>query len=75
VNAAPTADKLRLLGELAGSGALRIPIQGVYPIDQAGDAIQAFQQGTRGKLVVRVGSGEDDLMNVSEATGPPAPNR
>jgi NADPH:quinone reductase-like Zn-dependent oxidoreductase len=56
VNAAPNADKLRLLGELAGSGALRVPIQGVYSIDQAGDALQAFQQGTRGKLVLRVGS-------------------
>ena len=58
VNAAPTADKLRLLGELAASGALRVPIQGVYSIDQAGDALQAFQQGTRGKLVVRLGAGE-----------------
>lgn len=47
VNAVPTADKLRVLGELASSGALRVPIQGVYPIDRAGDAIQAFQQGTR----------------------------
>jgi NADPH:quinone reductase and related Zn-dependent oxidoreductases len=54
VNAAPTADKLRVLGELAGSGALRVPIQGVYPIDRAGEAIQAFQQGTRGKLIVSV---------------------
>jgi NADPH:quinone reductase-like Zn-dependent oxidoreductase len=52
VNAAPTADKLRLLGELADSGALRVPIQGVYSIDQAGDALRAFQQGTRGKLVL-----------------------
>jgi len=58
VNAAPSADKLRLLGELAASGALRVPIQGVYSIDQAGDALQAFQQGTRGKLVVRLGAGE-----------------
>lgn len=56
VNAAPSADKLRLLGELASSGALRVPIQAVYSIDQAGDAFQAFQQGTRGKLVLRVGS-------------------
>ena len=54
VNAAPIADKLRLLGELATSGALRVPIQGIYSIDQAGDAFQAFQQGTRGKLVLRV---------------------
>lgn len=52
VNARPTADKLRLLGELAGSGAISVPIQGVYSIDRTGDALQAFQQGTRGKLVV-----------------------
>jgi hypothetical protein len=56
VNAVPTADKLRMLGELASSGALRISIQGVYSIDRVGDALQAFQQGTRGKLIVRVGS-------------------
>lgn len=52
-----SSDKLRLLGELAASGALRVPIQGVYSIDQAGDALQAFQQGTRGKLVLRLGAG------------------
>jgi NADPH2:quinone reductase len=56
VNAAPTADKLRHLGDLASSGELRVHIQAVYPIDEAGDALQAFQRGTRGKLVLRVGS-------------------
>jgi len=40
--------------ELAASGVLRIAIQGVYSIDRAGEAFQAFQQGTRGKLIVRV---------------------
>jgi len=54
INAAPTADKLRMLGELAGSGALRVPIQSVYSIDRTGEAFRAFQQGTRGKLIVRV---------------------
>jgi NADPH:quinone reductase len=54
VSAVPTSDKLRLLGELASSGALRVPIQAIYSIDQAGDAFQAFQQGTRGKLVLRI---------------------
>lgn len=54
VSAAPTADKLRLLGELASSGALRVPIQGIFSIDQAGEALQGFQQGTRGKLIVRI---------------------
>jgi NADPH:quinone reductase len=60
VNAVPTGDKLRLLGGLAGSGALRVAIQGVYSIAGAGDALQAFQQGTRGKLIVRVGSDVPD---------------
>ena len=32
------------------------PDPGVYSIDRAGDAFQAFQQGTRGKLVLSVGS-------------------
>lgn len=54
VNAVPSADKLRLLGELAASGALRIPIQGIYSIDRVGEALHAFQQGTRGKLIVRI---------------------
>jgi NADPH:quinone reductase len=54
VNAAPTVDKLRLLGELASSGALRVPIQAVYSIDHAAEAFRAFQQGTRGKLILTV---------------------
>jgi NADPH:quinone reductase-like Zn-dependent oxidoreductase len=52
VNATPTVEKLRTLGELAASGELRVPIQGVYPLDRAGEALQAFQQGTRGKLIL-----------------------
>lgn len=54
VNAAPTVAKLRLLAGLAATGAIRVPIQAVYPIEQAADAIQAFQGGTRGKLIVSV---------------------
>jgi hypothetical protein len=53
VNAAPTLDKLHLLGELAGSGRLRVPIQEVYPLERAADAMEAFQRGTRGKLIIR----------------------
>jgi NADPH:quinone reductase len=53
VNASPTVDKLRSLATLAGSGALKVPIQGTYPIEQATEALQVFQQGTRGKLIVR----------------------
>jgi NADPH:quinone reductase len=54
VNATPTTEKLRLLGELATSEALRVPIQDVYELDQAGEALEAFQRGTRGKIVVKV---------------------
>lgn len=54
VNAKPTPDKLRALGELASSGDLRVPIQGVHPIERAGEALAAFQQGTRGKLIVTI---------------------
>lgn len=56
VNAAPTVDKLRHLADLASLGELRVVIQGVYALDAVGEAFAAFQQGTRGKLVLRVGS-------------------
>ena len=52
VMAAPTAEKLRLLAELANSGALRVRIHDTYPIDRADEALQAFQRGTRGKIVL-----------------------
>lgn len=54
VNAAPTADKLQRLADLVASGGLRVIIQGVYSIDQADEALAAFRQGTRGKLIVRI---------------------
>lgn len=54
VSAKPTADKLRALGELASGGDLRVPIQDVHPIERAADALAAFQQGTRGKLIVEI---------------------
>jgi len=52
VNAAPTAEKLRLLADLASSGALRVQIQAAYPIDRADEALQAFQRGASGKIVL-----------------------
>jgi NADPH:quinone reductase len=52
VAAKPTPDKLRLLAEMAGSGALRIKIQANYTIDKADEALQAFQRGTVGKIVL-----------------------
>ncbi|MEA2631310.1 MAG: hypothetical protein QOE66_1529 [Chloroflexota bacterium] len=54
VNARPTAQKLEHLASLASSGELRVPIQAVYPLDRAGEALAAFQQGTRGKLVLHI---------------------
>jgi NADPH:quinone reductase-like Zn-dependent oxidoreductase len=54
VNAAPTADKLRNLANLASSGELRVPIQAVYPLDQVEEALAAFQQGTRGKIILSI---------------------
>lgn len=57
VNAAPTAENLRLLADLASSGDLRVIIQGIYSIDQVGEAFEVFRQGTRGKLVLTIGSG------------------
>jgi NADPH:quinone reductase-like Zn-dependent oxidoreductase len=73
VNAAPTVEKLRLLGELASSGKLRVPIQGIYSIAETGEALQAFQRGTRGKLVLRVDpvADEDDRRSAeTTASGP-----
>jgi NADPH2:quinone reductase len=57
VNAAPTAEKLRFLADLASSGDLRVIIHGVYSIDQVGEAFEVFRQGTRGKLVLTIDSG------------------
>ena len=54
VMATPTAEKLRALADLAASRSIRVHIHGDYPLDRAGEAIAAFQQGTRGKLVVSV---------------------
>ncbi len=54
VNATPTPEKLQRLAELVGSGGLRVIIQAVYPIDQVGEALEAFKQGTRGKLILQL---------------------
>ena len=54
VNATPTPEKLQRLAELVGSGGLRVIIQAVYPLDQVGEALEAFKRGTRGKLIVRI---------------------
>ena len=55
VYATPTPDKLRDLIALVDSGALRVPIQATYTLDQLADAVAAFQAGTRGKIALRIG--------------------
>jgi len=52
VMATPTPEKLRMLGELASSGALRVHVQATYPIDRADEALKAFQNGKHGKVIV-----------------------
>lgn len=54
---APDGGRLGRLAELAGAGSLHVPVQRVYPLEQAGDAIEAFQKGTRGKLAITVSEG------------------
>lgn len=56
VNATPTPQKLGRLAALATSGELRVKIQAVYSLDQVGEALAAFQHGTRGKIVLHVAS-------------------
>lgn len=49
----PTA--LQSLAELAASGGLQVPIQHVYSLEQAAEALDAFRsQHTRGKLAISV---------------------
>jgi NADPH:quinone reductase-like Zn-dependent oxidoreductase len=54
VNAKPTPEKLEGLADLVVSGDLQVLIQAVYSLDQVQEALDAFKQGTRGKLVVRI---------------------
>ncbi|MEX0666754.1 MAG: NADP-dependent oxidoreductase [Acidimicrobiia bacterium] len=54
VNAVATVEKLQRLGAMAMSGELRIPVQEVYSLDHVEEALEAFRQGKRGKLIVRV---------------------
>jgi NADPH:quinone reductase-like Zn-dependent oxidoreductase len=54
VSAKPTREKLERLADLVGSGDLQVLIQAVYSLDQVEEALEAFKQGTRGKLVVRI---------------------
>jgi NADPH:quinone reductase-like Zn-dependent oxidoreductase len=37
---------------MVDSGVLRVQIQAAYPMDRAAEALQAFQRGTHGKIVL-----------------------
>jgi NADPH:quinone reductase len=53
--AQPTPDNLQRLAELLDAGTLRVEIQRSYPLEQAGEALQALQAThTRGKLGLTV---------------------
>lgn len=55
VMAVPTPANLQRLGELLETGALRVPIQRSYTLDQAGEALQALPTThTQGKLSVTI---------------------
>jgi NADPH:quinone reductase-like Zn-dependent oxidoreductase len=49
----PDAEQLAWLAELAGSGALRVEVQRVFPLAEAADAQRLLEEGhVRGKLVL-----------------------
>ncbi len=55
VRGAPTTETLATLAELAAGGALQVPIQATFPLEDYAMAVEAFTAGTRGKLVLTVG--------------------
>jgi NADPH:quinone reductase len=55
VMAVPSPANLQRLGELLGAGTLRVPIQQSYPLERAGEALQALPTThTQGKLGVAI---------------------
>ena len=51
----PTPENLERLGELLESGALRVPVQRTYTLDEAGDALQALPAThSQGKLALTI---------------------
>jgi NADPH:quinone reductase-like Zn-dependent oxidoreductase len=57
--AAPDPAALNRLAELLDTGALRVPIQHRYALEQAGEALAALPTThTQGKLAVNVGSSD-----------------
>jgi NADPH:quinone reductase-like Zn-dependent oxidoreductase len=54
VTGRPTLEKLAFLAAKAAAGALQVPIQRTFLLADAAEAIDAFNAGTRGKLVLTV---------------------
>ena len=55
VMAAPSTENLERLGALLADGNLHVPVQAIYELDQAPEALAALPgQHTQGKLAVRV---------------------
>jgi NADPH:quinone reductase-like Zn-dependent oxidoreductase len=54
VMGSPTPEKLASLAGQVAAGTLHIEIQRTYPLDQVRAAFEAFQAGTRGKLVLLI---------------------
>lgn len=50
----PTPDMLKFLASKAAAGVLQVPIQRTFPLANALEAIDVFNAGTRGKLVLSV---------------------
>jgi NADPH:quinone reductase-like Zn-dependent oxidoreductase len=56
VMAQPTPANLQQLARLLADGTLRVPIQRTFPLEQAGDALQALPGShTQGKLALTIG--------------------
>jgi NADPH:quinone reductase-like Zn-dependent oxidoreductase len=55
VMGAPTTERLATLAEQVASGALQVPIQETFPLEDAQSAIASFSAGTRGKIVLTIG--------------------
>ena len=54
VRGMPTPENLAWLADEVAAGRLRVVIQQTFPFTDIGAALQAFQAGTRGKLVVEI---------------------
>jgi NADPH:quinone reductase-like Zn-dependent oxidoreductase len=53
--AVPSPENLERLGKLLDAGTLRVPIQSIYGLDRAGEALRAFGTAhTQGKLGIQV---------------------